>query len=40
MSEPLSPWSTDVFGKQAAVVRARLGQALRNMQANAQAAHE
>ncbi|MET7917579.1 hypothetical protein ABZU45_16865 [Streptomyces avermitilis] len=40
MSESLSPWATDVFGKQASAVRMFLGQALRNMQANAQAAQE
>jgi hypothetical protein len=40
MSVPLSPWATDVFGKQALPVRAGLGQALRNMQADAQAAQE
>ncbi|WP_217569290.1 hypothetical protein [Streptomyces sp. GbtcB7] len=40
MSVPLPPWATEVFGKQAAAVRVGLGQALRNMQANAQAAQE
>ncbi|WP_340560747.1 hypothetical protein [Streptomyces sp. GSL17-111] len=40
MSVPLSPWATEVFGKQAPVVRVSIGQALRNMQANAQAAQE
>ncbi|WP_338671781.1 hypothetical protein V1460_02200 [Streptomyces sp. SCSIO 30461] len=40
MSVSLSPWATDVFGEQAPAVRMFLGQALRNMQANAQAAHE
>ncbi|HZF88909.1 hypothetical protein [Streptomyces sp.] len=40
MSVPLSPWATEVFGKQALAVRVGLGQALRNMQANAQAAQE
>ncbi|MFE2426457.1 hypothetical protein ACFXJ5_06845 [Streptomyces sp. NPDC059373] len=40
MSVPISPWATDVFGKQALAVRVLLGQALRNMQANAQAAQE
>ncbi|MFC8005591.1 hypothetical protein ACFUCH_13345 [Streptomyces olivaceus] len=40
MSETLSPWATEVFGKQASAVRLFLGQALRNMQANAQAAQE
>ncbi|MFG3117878.1 hypothetical protein ACGF4C_26245 [Streptomyces sp. NPDC048197] len=40
MSVPPSPWATDVFGKQAAAVRLGVGQGLRNMQANAQAAQE
>ncbi|WP_405659384.1 hypothetical protein [Streptomyces sp. NBC_00079] len=40
MSVPLSSWATEVFGKQASAVRVGLGQALRNMQANAQAAQE
>lgn len=40
MSVSLSPWATEVFGKQASVVHVGLGQALRNMQANAQAAQE
>ena len=40
MSVSLSPWATEVFGKQALAVRAGVGQALRNMQANAQAAQE
>ncbi|MFI9422498.1 hypothetical protein ACIG54_02925 [Streptomyces achromogenes] len=40
MSAHLSPWATELFGEQAAEVRKRLGQALRNMQANAQAAQE
>ncbi|GAA0621357.1 hypothetical protein [Streptomyces crystallinus] len=40
MSVSISPWATDVFGKQALVVQTSLGQALRNMQANAQAAQE
>ncbi|MFD4256436.1 hypothetical protein ACFWR9_02100 [Streptomyces sp. NPDC058534] len=39
MSTSLSPWATEVFGEQAQPVRTLLGQALRNMQANAQAAH-
>ncbi|MCM2428857.1 hypothetical protein [Streptomyces sp. RKAG337] len=40
MSGSVSPWATDVFGKQAPAVHLLLGQALRNMQANAQAAQE
>ncbi|MEU1313399.1 hypothetical protein ABZ419_31520 [Streptomyces cinnamoneus] len=40
MSVSLPPWATDVFDKQAPIVQTSLGQALRNMQANAQAAHE
>lgn len=40
MSVPLSSWATEVFGKQASAVRVGLGQALRNIQANAQAAQE
>ncbi|MET9885207.1 hypothetical protein ABZZ20_19155 [Streptomyces sp. NPDC006430] len=40
MSVPQSPWATDVFGDQAAAVRLAVGQGLRNMQANAQAAQE
>ncbi|MFJ7205128.1 hypothetical protein ACIQWR_16485 [Streptomyces sp. NPDC098789] len=40
MSVPPSPWATDVFGDQAAAVRLGVGQGLRNMQANAQAAQE
>ncbi|OEV13155.1 hypothetical protein [Streptomyces nanshensis] len=40
MSVPLSPWVAEVFGKQALAIRVGLGQALRNMQANALAAHE
>ncbi|MFF8484685.1 hypothetical protein [Streptomyces antibioticus] len=40
MSVHLPSWTTDVFGKQAPAVRVGLGQALRNMQANAQAAQE
>ncbi|MFD9428317.1 MULTISPECIES: hypothetical protein [unclassified Streptomyces] len=40
MSMPSSLWTTDVFGEQAADARCRVGQGLRNMQANAQAAQE
>ncbi|MFG2387750.1 hypothetical protein ACGFYF_02580 [Streptomyces lavendulae] len=40
MSVPQSPWATDVFGDQAAAVRLGVGQGLRNMQANAQAAQD
>ncbi|GAA2263672.1 hypothetical protein GCM10010430_55310 [Kitasatospora cystarginea] len=40
MDVPLSPWTIDLFGDQAHAVRAGLGQAFRNMQANAQAAQE
>ncbi|WP_138906033.1 hypothetical protein [Streptomyces chryseus] len=40
MSVPLSPWATDLFGKQALAVRVGVGQALRNMHANALAAQE
>lgn len=40
MSVPPSWWATDVFGEQAAAVRLGVGQGLRNMQANAQAAQE
>ncbi|MBO1414679.1 hypothetical protein [Streptomyces sp. FH025] len=40
MDVPLSPWMTELFGEQALAVRTGLGQALRNMQANAQAGQE
>ncbi|MGW4812170.1 hypothetical protein ACWEPB_11055 [Kitasatospora cineracea] len=40
MDVPLSPWTTELFGKQALAVRSGLGQAFRNMQANAQAVQE
>ncbi|MDF4250251.1 hypothetical protein [Streptomyces sp. WMMB303] len=40
MSVAVPPWATEVFGEQALPARVRLGQALRNMQANAQAAQE
>ncbi|MFB7472563.1 hypothetical protein [Kitasatospora sp. NPDC056184] len=40
MDVPLSPWTTELFGKQSLAVRTGLGQALRNMQANAQAVQE
>ncbi|MFE0377889.1 hypothetical protein ACFW1M_20395 [Streptomyces inhibens] len=40
MSVHVPAWAADVFGKPAPLVQLGLGQALRNMQANAQAAHE
>ncbi|MFJ5806803.1 hypothetical protein [Streptomyces sp. NPDC093093] len=40
MGMPSSSWTTDVFGNQAAAVRLAVGQGLRNLQANAQAAQE
>ncbi|KAB8161815.1 hypothetical protein FH609_020245 [Streptomyces sp. 3MP-14] len=40
MSVHVPPWAANVLGKAAPLVQVGLGQALRNMQANAQAAHE
>ena len=40
MNVALPPWTTEAFGKQAPAVRVGLGQALRNMQSDAQAAQE
>ncbi|MFE4599861.1 hypothetical protein ACFRKE_03310 [Kitasatospora indigofera] len=40
MDVPVAPWSREVFGDHAEAVRAGVGQALRNMQANARASHE